>query len=209
MLMHTKITAAFLFFISSVGCSSDWGGSGPQIPASHSGSDEAKESKNDVNQPINDTHLEISGLTEDEFRAGQIFVNNWSGLADELDIESNWTLSSIDAASGNSKINYNGSIRISLAHPFDKKNEDYNLLLSASITTKVLGVCVADETPVCEEFALGFYRAKTIFANAKRMFFKTEYSALLEDGLTLTIISFDDANKKTDRRDIKFTKSKE
>jgi hypothetical protein len=209
MLMLTKVTAAVLFFTSTVGCSSGWGGSGPQTPATHSGSNEEKESSDDVNQPINDTHLEISGLAEDEFRAGQNFVNSWSGLADELDNENNWNIASIDAVSGNAIVNYTGSIRISLAHPFDKKNEDFDLLLSASITTKVLGVCVADETPVCEESAAGFYPAKTIFANAKRLFFKTEYSALLEDGLTLTVISFDEENKITDRRDIKITESKE
>jgi hypothetical protein len=206
--MPMKISAVFFCLISSVGCNSSWGGSGPQFPATERDSDE-EESVEEVGEPINNTHLEISGLTEAEFKAGQIFVNNWSGLEDELVDESAWTISSIDVASGNAIIKYDGSIRISLAHPFDKKNEDYDLLLAASITTKVLGVCVADETPVCEESNEGFYTANPIFANAKRMFFKTEYSALLEDGLILTVISFNNSNKKIDRRDIKFTKSKE
>lgn len=209
MRMTVKISATFFCLISSVGCNSSWGGSGPQFPATDSGSHEEEEPGEELNEPINDIHLEISGLTEDEFRAGQAFVNNWSGLGDELSDENTWTISSIDAASGNTITNYDGSIRISLAHPFDKKNEDYDLLLAASITSKVLGVCVADETPVCEESKEGFYSASPIFANAKRMFFKTEYSALLEDGLILTVISYDSSNKKTGRRDIKFTKSKE
>lgn len=208
MWISKKISAVLFCLIFLVGCNASWGGSGPQLPAVDSGSNEDEESSDDLNQPINEINLENSGLTEEEFRVGQIFVNNWSGLEDELDDESTWTLSSIDTVSGNPIINYDGSIRISLAHPFDKKNEDYDLLLAASIITKVLGVCVADETPVCEESAAGFYRAKAIFANSERVFFKTEYSALLEDGLTLTVISFNNSDKSSDRRDIKFKKSK-
>lgn len=103
-------------------------------------------------------------------------------------------------------VEYNGSIRISLTHPFSKKAEDYELLLASSLATRGMGVCVDDEFPDCKVGAPGFHAAKPLFTDGNKVFFKTNYSALLEDGLVINILSFDAAGAVIDQRKVKFEK---
>lgn len=198
MIVMVRVTMMTLLLTAVSACTS--GGAGPRIPAADS-EDTGSRKRNSREEPINRIDLDISGLTEDEFREGRLFVNGWTGAEDEPDSEKSWRTES--AGSGK----YKGKTRISLAHPYDKANEDYEILLATSLTTKIMGVCVADEAPVCEEGESGFHRANLIFASGKMLFFKTENSALLEDGLVLNILSFDESKEIVDRRDIRFSKS--
>jgi hypothetical protein len=104
-------------------------------------------------------------------------------------------------------VEYNGAIRISLTHPYSKKDEDYEILLASSMETKEMAVCVDNETPDCKKGGPGYYTAKVLYTDGSKMFFKTDYSALLEDGLVLNVLAFDAAGKQIDQRKIKFEKT--
>jgi hypothetical protein len=101
-------------------------------------------------------------------------------------------------------VEYNGSIRLSLAHPYQSSEDDYEILVAAAPEAAFLGLCVDDETPNCQKDAPGYFAAKASYATTTKMFFKTEESALLEDGLVLNILAHDKQGALIDQRKVKF-----
>jgi hypothetical protein len=101
---------------------------------------------------------------------------------------------------------YAGRIRMSLAHPYDKPKDDYELLFSVPLNTAVVGLCETDVValPDCKPGNAGFHTTKFIFAKDHSKFFQTDESALLEDGLVVHIVALDAAGTVFDSRNIKF-----
>jgi hypothetical protein len=95
---------------------------------------------------------------------------------------------------------YTGHIRISLAHPFDVKKEDYEILAATPNDVAALALCHIKEGGACEPGSPLYYTSELVYATSQARFFKVEASALLEDGLTVQLMSYDKAGKVTDTR---------
>lgn len=98
--------------------------------------------------------------------------------------------------------NVPGDLFISLAHPFELANDDYEVVISAPRSIKSVSLCEVEEsTGVCgAEFP-----SRLIFANEQRNFFVSRYSALLEHGLILALIGRDsEVGNVLDMRTISF-----
>ena len=97
---------------------------------------------------------------------------------------------------------YPEDLKISLAHPFDVSNNDFDLLFSASPTVGALGLCLTRDTPSCVPGGAGYFAATKIHASGARAFFKTKSSALLEEGLVLRVVASDASGQVLDARTI-------
>lgn len=101
-------------------------------------------------------------------------------------------------------VGYTGHIRLSLAHPFDVKKEDYEILLSTPFDVQSMAVCQIKEGAVCEAGSPSYFTTELTYATAARRFFKVEASALLEKDLTLQFMSYDRSGKAIDTRRVTF-----
>jgi mono/diheme cytochrome c family protein len=102
-------------------------------------------------------------------------------------------------------VEYQGNIRISLAHPFNQQNNDYEILAATTMETYGMGVCVDHGEGVpCVIGGDGFFSTSLIYSDGERKFFKASSSALLEHGLVLHFVAFDENQTVLEERRVKF-----
>jgi hypothetical protein len=103
---------------------------------------------------------------------------------------------------------YSGHIRLSLAHPYDVKNEDYDLLLSVPTDVDSMSVCEVRDDAECKPGSKSYFKTDLVLSTATRKFFKPKVSALLENGLTVEIRSHDKDGNVIDARAIELVDRK-
>jgi len=97
---------------------------------------------------------------------------------------------------------YTGHIRLSLAHPFDAKNQDYEILMSVPFDVTDMAVCEVKADQPCAAGSEAYFKTTLIYATPQRRFYKSVASALLEDGLTLKMMSLGAQGQPMDERTI-------
>jgi hypothetical protein len=99
---------------------------------------------------------------------------------------------------------YTGHIQLSIAHPFNVKREDYEILLSVPVDVANMAVCEVKKTEPCAVGSPAYFKTKILYATAQRRYFKADASALLEDGLVLKFVSLDAKATAVDTRVVQF-----
>jgi hypothetical protein len=98
-----------------------------------------------------------------------------------------------------------GDIRVSLAHPYDLKHDDFELVFAVPNTVDGVSVCEVRVDATCAAGGPGVFGSKLVFATDARKFFKANATALLESGLMLKLLAFDKSGAQVDARMISFT----
>lgn len=145
----------------------------------------------DPNNPFGD-------LDRETFTAGQGLVGAWSGVGDEIRPDSRWLVET--RTNSNSPSTLANDIALSLNHPIDLKNENYQLLISAPRTSSNLEICEGD----CNAPGVKIFRAAYVFFNASRKFYWTNATVKVDDGLRLELRSSDKSGQVTGQRPIEF-----
>lgn len=97
--------------------------------------------------------------------------------------------------------NLPGRLYVSLTHPYELDNDDYEMVVSTPREAKSLTVCEVEEaTGECgvEE------SARLIFASEERNFYVADKSVLLEHGLILALIAKNESKDIIDMRTFSF-----
>ena len=98
-----------------------------------------------------------------------------------------------------------GDIKVSLAHPYDLKHDDFELVFGVPNTVGSVSVCEVRIDATCAAGGAGVFGSKLVFATDARKFFKANATALLESGLMLKIIALDKSGAQVDARMIAFS----
>ena len=104
------------------------------------------------------------------------------------------------ALSSDAGATYAGDIRLSLAHPVNVRQDDFDILLSVPASVAKMAVCEVRVNAECKENAPYRFDTTLIYLTTDRHYFKSTASALLEDGLILKIEALDDKGTAVDSR---------
>jgi hypothetical protein len=104
---------------------------------------------------------------------------------------------------------YTGSIRVSLAHPVSATANNYQLMFAASSAATALGVCVLKSSTIltppatCQVNGPNYTPIGLLASGGARNYFAAQ-TALLENGLTLMVVTSDATGTVNDSRTIVF-----
>jgi len=105
------------------------------------------------------------------------------------------------------KAGYEADIKISLSHPYDVRNDDFELMFASSPEIEQVGVCLRKGQNICSRSSPNFFDAKLIYASNTRRFYALTRTALLEQNMVLELIGFDQTGREIGRRAIMFMMS--
>jgi hypothetical protein len=107
----------------------------------------------------------------------------------------------------NLKAGIEADITVSLAHRFDVRNEEYELMFASSPEIEQVGVCLRKGQSTCSRVTTNYFETKVIYATSARRFYALTSTALLEQNMVLELVAYNKAGSETGRRAITFNYS--